>query len=419
MEELSDWHGEQSKPLLLTLIARQDVSGRREPTTYTDTQVVDLNLRVAAMTLMCVNIAVYFIAFKNRSSLVSRLILVFLLAQISGVIVQAIPKFQQTKNDVLTIYIGIFLLLLASETFNWVLYVRFNLVAPFNRKLRLITLTWLCIETLCITGNYLLWCYGVASGKGEYRVLSAKIYSGLSVIQAASALVMSGYFVSIYYFPKLLRLRSTSTTKIVFSRFFTGGLLYLALECVLHLGYTVLFYITPEHQTSANSVTTAVRYAIFLVFIFQIRNATAESSLGDDESGTADVTMNFFRTAAVKDDGFSDGPIFHGHYTPPKLPQKTFSSVMYAYRSDFSPDDGAQEVSIGYVPSKQAEVQYADVHTVRQHSAEIDDSSSQSSSSPRQSMYAGSIMSPPPEGGVEWPGKYVLGKRYSSSVDTI
>ncbi|KAI9088194.1 hypothetical protein DFS34DRAFT_620832 [Phlyctochytrium arcticum] len=228
------------------------------------------------------------------------------MAQTIGTTAQAIPKFMQQRNEALTIYVGVTAYMLASETFNWVLYLRFNAVTPFRHTLQVVTRVWLSIESLALLANYVLWMYATATSNFELRRNCNKAYSGLSVVQAATALFLSGYFTKVYYFPRLKPVADDPKSRGTVTRLFTSGLIYLFLECVLHLGFTVLYQSIPKYYTSANNVATAVRYSIFLTFVFQIRNASeyskqaTSSRLSTFGSGDGHELHNFSDSGETK-----------------------------------------------------------------------------------------------------------------------
>ncbi|KAJ3184737.1 hypothetical protein HDU87_004142 [Geranomyces variabilis] len=247
---------------------------------WSDSQLHDLNIRTAALTLMAVNISAYWLTFRNKSSLVSRLILLLLVAYCAGDVCSIIPKFWNTPNNILTLYVGNGLFFLSAQVFNWVLYLRFNLVVPFRRWLRWFVLTWLICETMTSVGIWAFWVYAtesVTGGDMTKRVLAAQIYSKFTIAQAASAMFMSAYFIKVYYWPKLVD-SGASTTKSGFARLVASGFLYLIAESVLHLAFLVLYYITPTYYSSLTSLFASIRFLLFLVFVYQIRDASTRSA---------------------------------------------------------------------------------------------------------------------------------------------
>ncbi|KAJ3159172.1 hypothetical protein HDU86_002074 [Geranomyces michiganensis] len=247
---------------------------------WSDSQLHDLNIRSAALTLMAVNIASYWLTFRNKSSLVSRLILAFLVLYTVGDVCHIIPKFRNEPSNLLTLYIGNGLFFTSAQIFNWVLYLRFNLVVPFRTWTRRFVLTWLVCESLFSAGIWAFWLYAAeAATNGEMgnRILAAQIYSKFTIAQAVSAAFMSGYFIKTYYLPKLVESGAT-TSKSGFARIVASGFLYLIAESVLHLGFFVLFYITPTYYSSLTGLIASIRFLLFLVFVYQIRDASARSA---------------------------------------------------------------------------------------------------------------------------------------------
>ncbi|KAJ3149434.1 hypothetical protein HDU89_003798 [Geranomyces variabilis] len=247
---------------------------------WSNSQLHDLNIRTAALTLMAVNISAYWLTFRNKSSLVSRLILLLLVTYCAGDVCHIVPRFWNEPNNILTLYVGNGLFFLSAQVFNWVLYLRFNLVVPFRKWIRWVVLTWLVCETIFSAGIWAFWFYAAASvtdGDMSKRVLAAQIYSKFTIAQAASAMFMSAYFIKVYYWPKLID-SGASTTKSGFARLVASGFLYLIAESVLHLAFLVLFYITPTYYSSLTSLFASVRFLLFLVFVYQIRDASARSA---------------------------------------------------------------------------------------------------------------------------------------------
>ncbi|KAI8914042.1 hypothetical protein DFJ77DRAFT_58115 [Powellomyces hirtus] len=291
-----------------------------DPDMWTTVQMTDMTIRAVSLTLMSVNVAAYWLTFNNKNSTVSRLILAFLLAYLGGIICHAVPKFQREINNVSTMYIGNLLFFSSAQIFNWVLWLRFNLVVPFRHKIRIFTIAWLTLETLGTVAIYIYWTYAVTQDNFEWRSWIANVYSKFTIAQAVSALFMSGYFVKAYYFPKIIDARD-QTSRSTFARLITSGLFYLVAESLLHLGFFVLYEIeaTRKYYSSLTQLVAGIRFMLFLVFVYQIRDASARSAAsklsgngsGDHTGSLTRRTMGTLRRAdtissMVKDDNHNN-----------------------------------------------------------------------------------------------------------------
>ncbi|KAJ3023764.1 hypothetical protein HKX48_001292 [Thoreauomyces humboldtii] len=276
-----------------------------QPLEYSRIDYFDMQIRVASLTLMAVNLAAYWLTFKNKHSLVSRLILLFLLSYTVGIIAHMIPKYTVPSN-ILTYYVGNGCFMLTAQLFNWVLWLRFNLVVPFRHKLRIFTIVWLCLETLITCGIYGYWTYAVVINSMPDKSRIADIYSKFTIVQAISALFMSGYFVKVFYFPKIKDLHDNN--RFSFARLMASGILYLFAESLLHLAFLVLFKITPTYYSSLTGVVSAVRYMLFLVFVYQIRDASARSAMSKLSNFSADSS----RPRSVAWGGYGTGTGYGG-----------------------------------------------------------------------------------------------------------
>ncbi|KAI9096910.1 hypothetical protein DFS34DRAFT_621876 [Phlyctochytrium arcticum] len=287
----------------------------------TQVRIDELCMRSMGITLMSVNIIAYFMLFKNKTSAVSRLILLMLVSYLIGVVNQSVPRFQFYPNPNDVIYVGVGCFLLASEVFNWVLYLRFNMIVPFKRNLRQAALIWLICESCCIFGIYVYWCYATAISDWNGRVRASTIYTYLSIIQAITAFMLAGYFAVYYYFPLLggwAALKSGRAFR--HFRLWSGGFLSMFVESALHLGYAALFEISKDYYLAGTIVCNAVRYSLFLSFIFATRDANANrtainpstgagtgngkdaSQAGGDKNATVDRRANVPKTTITTTD---------------------------------------------------------------------------------------------------------------------
>ncbi|KAJ3183166.1 hypothetical protein HDU85_002191 [Gaertneriomyces sp. JEL0708] len=240
-------------------------------------RVRDLMLRTAALTVLIVDVIVWALAFRNKHSLVSRLICLFILAHMLGLLCNLLPKIGAAPNSpALTIGVGVGGYLISSETFTWVLYLRFSMVIPFQQKLRLVTLTWLIVESLLVLANWIFWVVE-AHTEGGATDRAMRMYFYVSIAQTLTAFGLSGYFVVTYYKSHLLLQRkaltvtSTRSTPGLLAHFFTTGLLYLFLESLLHCSYIITSNTVLEYRTGVTSLLTGVRYGLFLLFVLAMR----------------------------------------------------------------------------------------------------------------------------------------------------
>ncbi|KAJ3109499.1 hypothetical protein HDU97_005156 [Phlyctochytrium planicorne] len=251
---------------------------------YTQEQLNIVAIKTAAITLYLVDIFVFFRIFKSKTSLVSRLTFLFIVLQLLGVVLQFISDVGGPKNARVIIWGGVGCFMLSSELFVWTLFCRFQIVAPFKRLLQNVVRGWIILESTCIAANYIYWGYGVESNQFPVRVTAAKIYSGLSIVQSVTAAGLSGYFVITYYWP---RVRSARGTKLWY-KLWSSGFFYLIVEVLLHCCYTISFQVSSVYYSAVTTLATALRYALFLLFIYQIRNAAKQiTTLGASETGSS------------------------------------------------------------------------------------------------------------------------------------
>ncbi|KAJ3114054.1 hypothetical protein HDU96_002593 [Phlyctochytrium bullatum] len=261
-----------------------------EQLVFTQVLLNRVAIKVSAITLTIVNIFVFFRCFKNKKSSVALLALAFILLHFIGVILQFLPDIQVTdSNHRQIIWGGVGCFMLSSELFVWCLFVRFTIVAPFQRTLQIIVKTWMILESLAILANYVVWCYFAEVGDRDGRRESAQAYSYLSIVQSVTAGGLSGYFMMSYYWP---RLKSIQGSKL-WLKLWTSGFFYLTLEVLLHCCYTVSFKISSIYYSSATTVATALRHSLFLLFVYQIRHASkVATTFGNSDTGSSSKSSN-------------------------------------------------------------------------------------------------------------------------------
>ncbi|KAJ3072363.1 hypothetical protein HK102_006252, partial [Quaeritorhiza haematococci] len=174
---------------------------------YNRLQVIDLSLRFAAICILVADFVVFFHAFRNKRTLLSMLIFSFLFTQLVGTTCQWLVKMGIIeKSLVVNIFIAVFCFLYSSECFNWVLYMRFAVVSPFKGILNRIVSAWLALESVAVAVSYGLTCYGRATNGVVDRKIGSQVYMVLSIVQACTAMFLSGYFIYKFYGPKLRRI---------------------------------------------------------------------------------------------------------------------------------------------------------------------------------------------------------------------
>ena len=123
-------------------------------------------------------------------------------------------------------------LLMTSESFLWVLYLRFTAVCPLKvRWLTTAALTWMILESCTVLAVGASWATAAIMGNQTQKAYAASIYAWLSIVQAATACFLSGYFVFSFYMPRLTGLQSK---KMFVVGLYSTGLLYLVLEVCLY-----------------------------------------------------------------------------------------------------------------------------------------------------------------------------------------
>ncbi|KAJ3280829.1 hypothetical protein HDU76_009074, partial [Blyttiomyces sp. JEL0837] len=226
------------------------VVGETQWKPYDQLRINSIAIRSSAMTLNCVNIFLWAQTFKNKKSAVALMSLAFIIIQQIGVIVQSIDTFNGYAGkpiyirDKLLIWVGVGCFNLQSELFNWTLYLRFKALINFNTLLNKIVLVLLTLESLAFLTVTTYWSWAAGVGNFPARVTSAQVQEYITYYQAANAFLLTGFFLIKFYYPKLKILRGTR----LFTKFFSTGFVYLFLESILGLGYSLGFRISPEYS---------------------------------------------------------------------------------------------------------------------------------------------------------------------------
>ncbi|KAJ3172520.1 hypothetical protein HDU88_005848 [Geranomyces variabilis] len=250
---------------------------------YELSRVKDLLLRTSAATLLVCLLVVWLQTFSNKRSAVSLLVAATIATEFIGVIVGLLPKISTLlpNTPLLSVVVGVGCFMFSAECFNWVLYLRFSIVAaPFakGRFTRVLVRTWLGVESAMVIANYAYWIQQSYAEDGNTHAAN-DVYYYLSIIQAATALGLSSYFIATYYYPRLkLTARQSGGGGGVWAlvaQFATTGLLYLVLETLLHCSYTVTSKLLPSVRTGLTAFLTASRYATFMMFVLALRSDTA------------------------------------------------------------------------------------------------------------------------------------------------
>ncbi|KAJ3408769.1 hypothetical protein HDV05_004763 [Chytridiales sp. JEL 0842] len=227
------------------------------------------------------NILSFVVAFANKKSTVSILILLTFGFHLLGVFNTVMPLSRVVPlsgGSYWTILGGVIPILLSSELFIWILYIRFTAVSPLRqRHMHNFVRGYMVLESAFIFSIGVIWGLGGAvDSLGYLRKTAGRLYSYGSGLQAFTALMLSGYFVLKFYFPLLKGLKKSSLLVALYS----SGLVYLLLETFLHLAFIITERLkaTKDFSTGLNHLATAVRHSIFLVFIYRIRRVGSMSS---------------------------------------------------------------------------------------------------------------------------------------------
>ncbi|KAJ3094681.1 hypothetical protein HDU97_007713 [Phlyctochytrium planicorne] len=241
---------------------------------YCPNQVIDICLRVMAIMMSLGNAMLHLTMFSNRFSSISILTLCTFLGHALAVFCSILPYARITAPSVyLTVHANVGLLLLTSETFQWLLYLRLtSLLAIRNKWVRWGFFNWMCLESVAIIVIYGIWAAGAQMGN-NLRKVGGEAYSYACIVQAGTGLVLSGYFIFCFFFPRLRGLKSRP----LFFSLFTSGLVYLLVETFLQTAFTLFFRVAPTnpYYTGLNQLCTAIRHGIFLLFVHCIRDASA------------------------------------------------------------------------------------------------------------------------------------------------
>lgn len=232
---------------------------------------------------------IFFFVVGYRASKIPRLILLFLTTWLAGTFIGVIfttrmIDVSQSDSARVRYWLVVACYIISSESFNWVIFLRFKGITPFKKRLNRIIFIWLCIESLTCFANYCFWFYaGTLENAAERDKALSKCVSAYAVvtsIQALTDLFLTGYFVFRYYLPTLHALTGTKKKQFLLS----SGLSYLLANLLLHILYPTLVLVR-QHVTEVKFLMTpvinfgtALRYSLFLAFLFQMKrtNSIAE-----------------------------------------------------------------------------------------------------------------------------------------------
>ncbi|KAJ3212110.1 hypothetical protein HDU67_004068 [Dinochytrium kinnereticum] len=136
---------------------------------------------------------------------------------------------------------------------------------------------------MAVLANYVVWGYASEVGRRDLRQASAKAYSGISIVESVTAAGLSGYFMFSYYWPRLRVIQGTK----LFMKLWSSGFFYLVLEVLLHCCYTISFQISSIYYSAVTTVATALRFSLFLLFVYQIRHASKVTTTFSSETGSS------------------------------------------------------------------------------------------------------------------------------------
>ncbi|KAJ3282296.1 hypothetical protein HDU76_008735 [Blyttiomyces sp. JEL0837] len=196
---------------------------------YDQFRINGIAMRSSAMTLNAVNLFLWGQTFKNKRATVALMSLAFILLQQIGTIVQSIDTFNGYAG--MPTYIK-------DKMVIWA-------VIPFRNVLNTCVLAFMWLESATVLINYLFWAQAAGRGDFQGRVTAAQMYNYMNYVEAGTSFLLSGYFLWIYYMPRLKVLRGTK----LFAKFFSSG-------------------------SNISVLTVAARHSLFLSFIYRIRNAT-------------------------------------------------------------------------------------------------------------------------------------------------
>ncbi|KAJ3177330.1 hypothetical protein HDU87_004582 [Geranomyces variabilis] len=360
---------------------------------YELSRVKDLMLRTAAATLLVCLLVVWLQTFSNKRSAVSLLVAATIATELTGVIVGLLPKISTLlpNTPLVSVVVGVGCFMFSAECFNWVLYLRFSIVAaPFakGRFTRVMVRTWLAVESAMVVANYAYWIQQSYAEAGDTHAAN-DVYYYLSIIQAATALGLSSYFVATYYYPRL-KLTARQSGGVgglggggawaLVAQFATTGLLYLVLETLLHCSYTVTSTLLPSVRTGLTAFLTASRYATFMMFVLALRSDTAagrrrrtrsrlllppllhERKLSSDNLEI--IRHNYSNDAAPKQQN-NKQHAYHHHQQQQQQQQRQQRRRWPFFPSIFSPDSprgGRPQMGKAHKPSAAANYLYHNHH---------------------------------------------------------
>ncbi|KAJ3100813.1 hypothetical protein HDU97_001931 [Phlyctochytrium planicorne] len=302
---------------------------------YCPNHVIDIVLRSMAIMLSFTNIVLFLATFGNWTSVASLMTIATFSLHGVAIFCSLLPYARITAPSIhLTVYANVGLLLFTSDLFLWLLYLRFTAILPIKSKtLKHIVLSWMCLESAATFAIWIVWVVGAEKRNG-LREMAADIYGIGCVVQAGTALFLSGYFVIFFFFPRLKGLKSVT----MFITFFTSGLAYLILETTLQLGFTIFLRVatTRDYYTGLNVFCTAIRHGIFILFILAIRDASATAERGREEKrreALAEKSAFYSKVAAAA------SPAYSKHAPSPMPPHSRRGGDRRSWSSALSDDD--------------------------------------------------------------------------------
>ncbi|RKO99634.1 hypothetical protein CXG81DRAFT_20304 [Caulochytrium protostelioides] len=235
--------------------------------------VLDISLRVVALTVLAVDVILFVYSFyPRRHSPSAILIATMLFLQVIGVLCQFITKVDLCPPALLSahIYVAVACMMVSAELYNWVIYLRFTLVTSLSGWFRWLASAFLMLETTASIVAYGVTAYGYATqGRfGVDRSLGTSIYSIVAICQAFYALALSAHFIFTFYIP-VIRLYRPDVPMLALVM--NDGLAYIIAECLLHCVFTIAYYFERRYYSSGSQLASSLRYGLFLLFIRRMR----------------------------------------------------------------------------------------------------------------------------------------------------
>ncbi|KAI9144599.1 hypothetical protein BKA69DRAFT_1122427 [Paraphysoderma sedebokerense] len=238
---------------------------------YTQDEVNFLCIRIAAIVLYIVVLRVWVRVFRNhRKTILAWLVLASILAFFMGVIVQFLPYIGAVEYDGLrSKAFGVGGYLLSTEIYNWVLFIRFTNVTPMQDRLNTVVKAVLCLESIVVFANWIIWLLPYYPTGINNTQLGVDIYGYVAAFQTLFSLAISTHFIFTFYIPIIQFSKGSSW----WMKALSSGLLYLLLESVLHMAYTITNSLRASMQmlSSVSNLTQAVRFWLFLAFLENLR----------------------------------------------------------------------------------------------------------------------------------------------------